>query len=292
MISVVINTYNAEQHLRKVLESVEGFDEIVICDMESTDSTLEIAKEYGCKTVCFPKRDYTIVEPARNFAIQQASHEWVLVVDADELVTPALKEYLYNIISDNTSDIRGIYIPRRNYFMGTFMHSLYPDYILRFFRKDSVDWPPIIHIQPTVQGKVIYAPKNAGLAFEHLANDTISNRLKKTDIYTDNECIKKNQQALWHNGFSFPSHTQICKKLYHKGRLSRRAARLHLCMSGGDVSSCHDGEVISKALPSQHSLIVFQVAFCHNPRIEKVSRIFVASYRIVIVVIPQMFHHF
>ena len=176
MISVVINTYNAEQHLRKVLESVKEFDEIVICDMESTDGTLEIAKEYGCKTVCFPKRDYTIVEPARNFAIQQASHEWVLVVDADELVTPAL----------------------------------YPDYILRFFRKDSVDWPPIIHVQPNVQGKVIYAPKNAGLAFEHLANDTISNRLKKTDIYTDNECIKKANKHYGIMAFLFrPTHRFI-----------------------------------------------------------------------------------
>ena len=217
MISVVINTYNAEQHLRKVLESVKEFDEIIICDMESTDGTLEIAKEYGCKTVCFPKRDYTIVEPARNFAIQQASHEWVLVVDADELVTPALKEYLYNIISDNTSDIRGIYIPRRNYFMGTFMHSLYPDYILRFFRKDSVDWPPIIHVQPTVQGKVIYAPKNAGLAFEHLANDTISNRLKKTDIYTDNECIKKANKHYGIMAFLFRPTHRFVKSYIIKG---------------------------------------------------------------------------
>ena len=45
-ISVIINTYNAEQHLRKVLDSVKDFDEVVVCDMESTDHTLEIAKEY------------------------------------------------------------------------------------------------------------------------------------------------------------------------------------------------------------------------------------------------------
>jgi hypothetical protein len=94
--------------------------------------------------------------------------------------------------------------------MGTFMHSLYPDYILRFFRKDSVDWPPIIHVQPNVQGKVIYAPKNAGLAFEHLANDTISNRLKKTDIYTDNECIKKANKHYGIMAFLFrPTHRFI-----------------------------------------------------------------------------------
>ena len=129
MISVVVNTYNAEQHLKGVLESVKDFDEIVICDMESTDHTLDIAKEYGCKIVCFPKQNYTIVEPARNFAIQQASHEWVLVVDADEIVPSTLKQYLYDITSDTRQQVHGVYIPRRNYFMGTFMHSLYPDYI-------------------------------------------------------------------------------------------------------------------------------------------------------------------
>ena len=55
MISVVINTYNAEEHLAECLEAVKDFDEIVVCDMESTDHTVEIAKRYGCKVVSFPK---------------------------------------------------------------------------------------------------------------------------------------------------------------------------------------------------------------------------------------------
>ncbi len=189
-ISVVINTYNAVRCLTRVLESVREFDEVVVCDMESTDNTVAIARQYGCKVVTFEKRDYNIVEPARNFAIQSATHPWVLVVDADEVVTKELREYLYaQTALPQPPD--GIYIPRRNYFMGRFMHALYPDYILRFFRKDRTDWPPVIHVQPTVSGTVIRAPRNAGLAFEHLADDSISDRLRKTDIYTDNECRKK-----------------------------------------------------------------------------------------------------
>ena len=69
-ISVIINTYNAEQHLRKVLDSVKDFDEVVVCDMESTDATLDIARKYGCRGVTFERKDYNIVEPAREFAIQ------------------------------------------------------------------------------------------------------------------------------------------------------------------------------------------------------------------------------
>ena len=199
MISVVINTYNAERHLRHVLESVKGFDEIVVCDMESTDNTLSIAKEYGCKTITFPKGNITIVEPARDFAIQSASHPWVLVVDADEIVPKELREYLYNHIKqENPAD--GIYIPRRNYFMGRFMHALYPDYILRFFRKEKTEWPAIIHTQPIVKGMVTHAPKKHGVWFEHLANDSISDRLRKTDIYTEYECEKKSNKHYnaWH----------------------------------------------------------------------------------------------
>ncbi|MBR6494849.1 MAG: glycosyltransferase, partial [Prevotella sp.] len=85
-ISVVINTYNARQHLCEVLEAVKNFDEVVVCDMESTDDTVEIARQYGCRVVTFPKEGHTIVEPAREFAIHEAENEWVLVVDADEVV--------------------------------------------------------------------------------------------------------------------------------------------------------------------------------------------------------------
>ena len=131
-ISVVINTYNAEQHLAAVLESVKDFDEVLICDMESTDTTLDIARQYGCRIITFERKQYNIVEPAREYAIHEAKHEWVLVVDADELVTPELKDYLYQHIENHGAD--GLFIPRKNYFMGRFLHCHYPDHILRFFR--------------------------------------------------------------------------------------------------------------------------------------------------------------
>ena len=132
-ISVVINTYNAEQHLSAVLDSVRDFDEVLICDMESTDRTLQIAEQYGCRIITFPRGTYNIVEPARQFAIEQASHPWLLFVDADELVSPALRDFLYAHIEREDAE-EGIAIPRKNYFMGRFMHACYPDYVLRFFR--------------------------------------------------------------------------------------------------------------------------------------------------------------
>lgn len=190
-ISVVINTYNAELHLQRVLDSVKDFDEVLICDMESTDHTLEIAQKNGCRVVTFPKEGHTIVEPAREFAIHEASYPWVLVIDADELVTLALKDYLYNVI-DKTDAPAGIAIPRKNYFMGRFLHSAYPDYVLRFFRQDLTHWPAIIHCSPEVDGKVERIPaKQKELALEHLANDSVSDILRKSDTYSNYELPRR-----------------------------------------------------------------------------------------------------
>ena len=190
-ISVVINTYNAEKYLRQVLDSARTFDEIVICDMESSDHTLEIAREYGCKIVTFEKKNYHSAEPARTFAIQSASSEWVLVVDADELIPEALRDYLYQEIQipDCPS---GIYIPRKNFFMGRFMRCHYPDHLLRFFRKEGTVWPPYVHTFPIVNGKLTKIPrKQMDKAFIHLANDSIHDILQKTNEYTENEIEKK-----------------------------------------------------------------------------------------------------
>ena len=190
-ISVVINTYNAEKHLQQVLDSVKGFDEILVCDMQSTDDTISIAQKNGCRVVTFPKGEHTIVEPARDFAIHEAKWPWVLVVDADELVTPELKNYLYDQISKPNCPM-GIAIPRKNYFMNRFMHSAYPDHIIRFFRQDKTYWPPIIHCSPTIEGRIEKIPaKRKELAFIHLANDTIDDIIQKTDNYISYELPRR-----------------------------------------------------------------------------------------------------
>ena len=189
-ISVIINTYNAEQHLRKVLDSVKDFDEVVVCDMESTDHTLEIAKEYGCKIVTFPKENHTCCEPARTFAIQSASNKWAFVVDADEIVTPELREELYELIQQPNC-AAGYYIPRQNMFMSMFVRDFHYDYQLRFLVREGTEWPPYIHSLPKVPGRVekLKARKEARLL--HLMDETMHEYITKMNIYTDNETNKK-----------------------------------------------------------------------------------------------------
>ena len=189
-ISVVINTYNAQKYLAKVLKTAQQFDEIVVCDMESTDETVNIARQFGCKVVTFPKGDCKSAEPARTFAIQSASSDWVLVADADELIPVALRDFLYKFIA-NPGDIRGIYIPRKNYTMGRFMHSSYPDYQLRFFVREGTVWPPYVHTFPTVHGALMHIDqKREDLAFDHLDDSTWAT-VQRLNNYTENEVEKR-----------------------------------------------------------------------------------------------------
>ena len=190
-ISVVINTYNAEKHLQRVIDAVRTFDEVLICDMESTDSTLDIARMNGCKIVTFPKGEHKSAEPARTFAIQSASCPWVLVVDADEIITAELHDALYKHIQKEGC-AEGLYIPRINKFMGKPLKCAYPDYQLRFFIKEGTEWPPYVHTFPKVNGRLEYLPKsNKKIAMLHLADDNIRTILEKDNRYSDNDVDKK-----------------------------------------------------------------------------------------------------
>ena len=187
-ISVVIHTFNNENIIRECLESVKDFDEIVICDMYSTDKTIEIAKEYNAKVVYHENIGWA--DPARNFAIQQASNDWVLVVDSDERITKELREYLYKFI-ENPKNAVALKIPRKNYYWGVFIEVQYPDYVIRFAKKDNINWPPTVHAQPEINGEITAIDKKRkDLAFIHCVCDSPTKLIHTTNVYTDKELDK------------------------------------------------------------------------------------------------------
>lgn len=189
MISVVINTLNAEKYLRECLESVKDFDEIVICDMYSTDKTLEISQECNTRIIFHEKT--SIVEPARNFAIENAKGDWILVVDADEIIQIELVKFLKDFACANHS-FSAVAIPRKNRFFGKFVKGdWWPDNQLRFFKKGCVYWPEEIHLFPSVSGETYVIPKEyEELAIIHYQCDSINDLVEKTNRYTDFELKK------------------------------------------------------------------------------------------------------
>lgn len=203
-ISAVLNTYNAAEHLDKVLTALQGFDEIVVVDMMSTDGTREIAARHNARIIDF--EPCGICEPARNAAIKGAANPWVLIVDADEIVPDALREYLYSVTESDDAPA-ALRIPRINSFMGKEMHCLYPDYVTRFARKEAIDWPPTIHAQPIVTGTVHSIPhERRDLALIHLERNTVTARLEKMVRYTGKEVDRRGSRH-------YNAHAYITKPL-------------------------------------------------------------------------------
>ncbi|MCC7409157.1 MAG: glycosyltransferase family 2 protein [Phycisphaeraceae bacterium] len=187
-ISVVVNTLNSQKYLDPCLTSVAGADEIVVCDMHSTDQTLEIAARHGCRIVFHEPTGF--VEPARNFAIGQATGEWILVVDSDEIIPPALWDYLvaYAARPDAAEALR---IPRKNIALGRFLWCRYPTQLIRFFRRGCVDWPAVVHIAPTVDGRMdSISPQRLDLAIIHYNYDSIEQCIARMNTYTSLEVEK------------------------------------------------------------------------------------------------------
>lgn len=204
-ISVVINTLNAEKYLEECLKSIKSFGEIVVCDMYSEDDTIQIAQKFGCKIVYHEKIGY--VEPARNFAISQATGNWIFVVDADEIIPTKLVEYLKNFANEqenNNFQYTTVAIPRKNWFFGKFVKGDWAiDRPIRFFKKGSVTWKNEIHLFPKVDGQIYEIPsEKEELAMLHYQCDSISDLVNKTNIYTDFE-VKKWVDSYYN--FSIPS---------------------------------------------------------------------------------------
>ncbi len=189
-ISVVVHTYNNELFIRECLESVKDFDEIVICDMYSTDKTLEIAKEYNAKIVMHENIGWA--DPARNFAISQASNEWVFVVDSDEVITPELKNYLYEFIN-NPEYYTAVRIPRMNYYWNKPIEMYYPDQIIRFFKRDLVDWPPYVHGTPSIKsGKIkVIDGERREMAIKHRSVNSFAAELNTLNKYSTLEVDRR-----------------------------------------------------------------------------------------------------
>jgi len=171
-ISAVINVRNEADKLKKCLFSLKNFaNEIIIVDMESTDGSLEIAKDYGAKIFSYKPMKY--VEPARNYALSKATGKWIILLDPDEYLPKTLKKELKKIILRH--DIDFVRIPRKNIILGKwFRHSnWWPDYIIRFFKKGSVTWKKEIHSQPETKGNGITLLDTESMAIRHNNYDSV-----------------------------------------------------------------------------------------------------------------------
>lgn len=194
-IAAVVLTFNEEKNIGDCLESVKWTDEIVLVDSFSTDRTIEIAGRYVAKV--FQKK-WAGFAKDKDFGIEKASSEWIILLDSDERVTEELRREIERTIDQDTS-CAGYFIPRKNYFSDKWIKHCgwYPNYMLRLFKRDKGR-----HDDREVHERVIVDDKLGYLKepLIHYSYESVSDYRKRFDRYTSleaQEMVKNNARIVW-----------------------------------------------------------------------------------------------
>jgi len=151
-ISATIISFNEEERIEATLRSLDFVDEIVVVDAYSSDATVEIARRYGAKVYLKEWKGYA---SQRNFALKVATYDWILNIDADEVVSPQLREEILKI-KEKEPDCDAFLIKRRTFYLGKpILHcGWYPEEAPRLFRKEKARWEgEYVHERLIVEGK-------------------------------------------------------------------------------------------------------------------------------------------
>lgn len=216
-ISVALATYNEEKNLGPCLESVKDWvNEIIIVDGSSQDKTREVAEKYGAKVI--KTTNPPIFHINKQKALDACQSEWILQLDADEMVTPELAQEIQEIVNLSDKEIErkqqnlkkkelfyrhqkivekrdgqigqeegeyaGFFVPRLNYFLGKYLKhgGVYPDGVIRLVKKGKARFPcQSVHEQIIINGKVGWLEND----LIHQADPTFKRYLQRNSRYID-----------------------------------------------------------------------------------------------------------
>ena len=172
--SVGVLTFNCASDLRRCLESVGGFSEIIVCDGGSTDETVAVAKEYGATVILqdptfkYPNNKIADFAGVRNQMLETATHDWFLIVDSDEYLSTESKNEIQKVIEQTSKTSPKIFYMPRKYEVDNVLidcAGTYPGYQLRFFNKTYT-----IGFRRKLHEKIVGKP---GVQYGHLVYPTI-----------------------------------------------------------------------------------------------------------------------
>ncbi len=181
MISVTILTKNSQKYLAEVLSALRPFDEVLLYDTGSTDTTLEIAANFSNVVIC--RGEFTGFGPTHNVASHAAKHDWILSVDSDEVVTPEMTQEIASLALNPQC----VYsFPRHNFYNGRLIRwcGWYPDRQIRLYHKKHTRF---------TEAQVHEAIKSEGLQhvpltkapLHHYSYETHSDFLAKMQSYSN-----------------------------------------------------------------------------------------------------------
>lgn len=235
-LSVVLATRNEENNIGRCLEAVKGIaDEIVIVDEESVDKTREIAKKFGAKV--FVQKHEPIFHVTKQKALDLAKGDWILQLDADEVVTKELAHEILNVIylssveiknrrpkdlkkwnlflrhekiiekrdgqiGKKTGEVVAFFLPRRNMFLGkALIHAgVYPDPAIRLIKRGKASFPAkSVHEIMSINGEIAWLFND----LEHHDSPTLKRYFMRLNRYTDLQADELKELQLKKNLFSF-----------------------------------------------------------------------------------------
>jgi glycosyltransferase involved in cell wall biosynthesis len=216
-ISATIITCNEERKIARTIESLRCSDEILVVDSGSTDRTVEIAGNLGAKVIETHWRGYS---QQKNFAAEQAANDWILSLDADEVLSEALEAELWQLRKKGpTHD--AYTMPRLAQYMGRWiLHSgWYPDRKVRLYDRRKASWAgEFVHESVQVSGTLGHLKSN----ILHYSYDSLSEQMKSIDRYTTlaaQELVARGQKVHWRNLILDPMWTFARTYFFHLGFL-------------------------------------------------------------------------
>jgi glycosyltransferase involved in cell wall biosynthesis len=179
-IAAVVITKNEAHNIGACLASLRWVHDLIVVDACSTDRTVEVVREYTPRVFVRPWPGFG---PQKNYGIDRATADWILIVDADERVTDGLREEIIRSIEGAADNVAGFDIPRRNFFYGRWIQGggLYPDRQLRLFRRHVGRYDDVLlHEHLKVQGRI----ESLTAPLDHYSMPTIKDHVRKMMRYT------------------------------------------------------------------------------------------------------------
>ncbi len=218
MISAVILTKNEENNIEACLNSISWCDEKIVIDDHSVDKTIDIAKKKGAKIFIHSlNNDFS---EQRNYGLDKAKGDWILFIDADERVSPALWYEIMQHTSESIEDYNGFYLKRHDIMWGKVLK--YGEtgkiILLRLAKKGTGRWEGKVHEQWKVRGKTELL-KNS---LDHYPHPTVSEFLREINYYTDlraEELYKKKVSSTWLSIIIYPKTKFILNYFFKRGFL-------------------------------------------------------------------------
>jgi len=215
-VAAVIITKDEERNIKDCLEAVKWTDEIIVVDAESHDRTVELARPYTSKVFVRPWPGYGA---QKNFAMDQAAADWVLIVDADERVSQELREELLRVIGKG-NNVSAYRVPRRNYYYGHWISGAgqYPDLQIRLVMRGQARYNDLpVHEHLEVNCK----PEDLCGHLEHYTHPTVVSHEMKIERYSTLAAQERIQagkpRATWYHLLLNPVWTFIKYYLLRRG---------------------------------------------------------------------------